>query len=117
FYYTLMIPNKLDAPNFNDPLYSVRGFINAFNSNLIEAVRPKNTLYIDKSMNSWLGKKNKIPGHSKIPQKPHPIGQELKLVADGFTNIIIQLELCKEKKIEKSSLHQNIVVLLPIYFD
>ncbi|CAG8841921.1 31083_t:CDS:2, partial [Gigaspora margarita] len=53
-YHTLMMPNKLDAPNFNDPLYSVRSFINAFN------------------------------------------------IADSFTNIIIQLEPCEEKKIEKS---------------
>ncbi|CAG8855134.1 8611_t:CDS:2, partial [Gigaspora margarita] len=36
-YHTLVTPNELDAPNFNDPLYPVRSFINAFNSNLIEA--------------------------------------------------------------------------------
>ncbi|CAG8848883.1 38967_t:CDS:2, partial [Gigaspora margarita] len=70
-YHTLMMPNELDAPNFNDPLYSVHSFINAFNSNLIEAVRPGNTFCIDESMNSC------------------------------FTNIIIQLEPCEEKEIEK----------------
>ncbi|CAG8820676.1 22932_t:CDS:2, partial [Gigaspora rosea] len=83
-YYTLMMPNELDTPNFNDLLYSVSSFINAFNSNLIEAVRPGNTLCIDESMNSWLGEKNKIPGRRKIPQKPHPIGQEHAIVGDSW---------------------------------
>ncbi|CAG8637283.1 24092_t:CDS:2, partial [Gigaspora rosea] len=64
-----------DAPNFNDPLYSVRSFINAFNSNLIEA----------------LGEKNKIPDHRKIPRKPHPIGQEWKTVADGTAAYVLRL--------------------------
>ncbi|CAG8780523.1 11045_t:CDS:2, partial [Gigaspora margarita] len=77
----------MNAPNFNDPLYSVRSFINAFNSNLIEAIRPRNTLCIDESTNSWLGEKNKIPDH----------------LANGFTNIIIQLEPCEEKEIEKKA--------------
>ncbi|CAG8786125.1 45189_t:CDS:2, partial [Gigaspora margarita] len=77
-YHTLMIPNELDAPNVNDPLYSVCSFINAFNS-----------------------EKNKIPGRCKILRKPHPIGQEWKTVADSFTNIIIQLEPCEEKEIEQ----------------
>ncbi|CAG8844222.1 44045_t:CDS:2, partial [Gigaspora margarita] len=83
-YHTLVTLNELDAPNFNDSLYSVCSFINAFNSNLIEAVRPGNTLCIEETINSWLGEKNKIPGHRKIPRKPHPIGQEWKTVADKY---------------------------------
>ncbi|CAG8834658.1 35168_t:CDS:2 [Gigaspora margarita] len=103
--------SELNASNLNDPLYSVRSFINTFNSNLVDAVRPGSTLCIDESMNSWLDEKNKIPGHRKILQKPHPVGQEWKTIANGFTNIIIQLEPCEEKKIEKiNSLHQNMLV-------
>ncbi|CAG8586735.1 24724_t:CDS:2 [Gigaspora rosea] len=73
------MPNELDAPNFNDPLYSVCSFINAFNS------------------------------CRKILRKPYPIGQEWKTVADGFTNIIIQLEPCEEKKIEQKKHRRTIV--------
>ncbi|CAG8856605.1 14512_t:CDS:1, partial [Gigaspora margarita] len=76
-------------------------FVDAYNKNLIEAVKPGKTLCIDESMNSWLGSKNKIPGCRKIPRKPHPVGQEWKTVADGSTNIIIQLEPCEDKEIEK----------------
>ncbi|CAG8843867.1 2521_t:CDS:2, partial [Gigaspora margarita] len=76
------------VPNLSDPLYSVHNFVNAFNSNLIEEVKPGSTLCIDESMNSWLGRENKIPGHRKILCKQHPIGQEWKLLL----NIIIQLE-------------------------
>ncbi|CAG8842687.1 1199_t:CDS:2 [Gigaspora margarita] len=79
------MPNKLNAPNFNDSLYSVHSFINAFISNLIEAIRPKNSLCIDESINSWLGKKNKIPGHHKILQKLHLIGQDgCTIVGDSW---------------------------------
>lgn len=101
-YHTLMMPSELDTPNLNDPLYSVRSFINAFNSNLVDAVKPGSTLCIDESMNSWLGEKNKIPGRRKIPRKPHPVGQEWKTIADSSTNIIIQLEPCEDKEIEKN---------------
>ncbi|CAG8710339.1 37727_t:CDS:2, partial [Gigaspora margarita] len=100
-YHTLMMVCELDTPNLNDPLYSVRSFVDAYNKNLIEAVKPEKTLCIDESMNLWLGSKNKIPGRHKIPRKPHPVGQEWKTVADSSTNIIIQLEPCEDKEIKK----------------
>ncbi|CAG8586319.1 9657_t:CDS:2, partial [Scutellospora calospora] len=99
--HTLMMICELKTPNLSDSLYPVRSFIDAFNKNLIEAVKPGKTLCIDESINSWLGSKNKIPGHRKIPRKPHPVGQEWKTVADGSTNIIIQVEPCEDKEIEK----------------
>jgi len=37
----------------------------------------------------------------KIPRKPHPVGQEWKVLADGLTNIVIHLEPCEDKEIEK----------------
>nr|CAG8616262.1 15443_t:CDS:2 [Entrophospora candida] len=99
--HTLMMPNELEISDDNDLLFSVRSFINAFNANLIEAVIPGSVLCIDESMNSWLGIKNKIPGCRKIPRKPHPVGQEWKILADGLTNIVIHLEPCEDKEIEK----------------
>ncbi|CAJ0825127.1 9605_t:CDS:2 [Entrophospora sp. SA101] len=99
--HTLMMPNELEISDDNDLLSSVRSFINAFNANLIEAVIPGSVLCIDESMNSWLGIKNKIPGCRKIPRKPHPVGQEWKILADGLTNIVIHLEPCEDKEIEK----------------
>ncbi|CAG8841967.1 30657_t:CDS:2, partial [Gigaspora margarita] len=101
-YHTLEMPHELEVPNLSDPLYSVHNFVNAFNNNLIEAVKPGSTLCIDESINSWLGGKNKISGHRKIPRKPHPIGQEWKTFANSSTNIIIQLEPCEDKEIEKT---------------
>ncbi|CAG8719846.1 27352_t:CDS:2 [Gigaspora margarita] len=74
--HTLIMPNELEISNCSDPLFSVRSFINAFNTNLDKAVIPGSMLCVDESMNSWLGTKNKIPGHCKIPRKPHPVGQE-----------------------------------------
>ncbi|CAG8761353.1 30353_t:CDS:2 [Gigaspora margarita] len=79
-------PIMLLTFNIGDSLYSVCNFVNAFNSNLIE-----------------LGRKNKFPGLCKIPCKPHPIGQEWKILADSFMNIIIQLEPYEDKEIEKLS--------------
>ncbi|CAG8748070.1 17920_t:CDS:1, partial [Racocetra fulgida] len=53
-YYTLIMPSELETPDLNNPLYSVRSFINNFNNNLVEAIKPENTLCVDESMNSWL---------------------------------------------------------------
>ncbi|CAG8637789.1 3154_t:CDS:2, partial [Racocetra fulgida] len=97
--------NKITS--YNDPLFSVHSFTNAFNTNLIEAIIPRSVLYIDKSINSWLGTKNKIPGLCKIPRKPHPVGQEWKVLADGLTNIVIQLESCEDKAIEKNKCYAS----------
>ncbi|CAG8670343.1 13183_t:CDS:2, partial [Gigaspora rosea] len=60
-YHTLMMPNKLDAPNFNDPLYSVCSFINAFNSNLIE---PNTAAYVLRLTRPWFGSRCTIVGNS-----------------------------------------------------
>src|SRR6185295_12555977 len=57
--HTLMMACELKTPNLSDPLYPVCSFINAFNKNLIEAIKSGKTLCIDESMNSWLGSKNK----------------------------------------------------------
>ncbi|CAG8652452.1 15302_t:CDS:2, partial [Cetraspora pellucida] len=108
-HYTLIMPNELEISDSSDPLFSVHSFINAFNTNLDEAVIPGSMLCIEESMNSWLGTKNKIPGHRKIPRKPHPVGQEWKTLADGLTNIIIQLEPCKDKEIEKNNSGHTVI--------
>ncbi|CAG8844442.1 4270_t:CDS:2, partial [Gigaspora margarita] len=78
--HTLIMPHELEITSHNDPLFLVRSFTNAFNTNLIEAIIPGSVLCIDESMNSWLGIKNKIPGLCKIPRKPHPVGQEWKFL-------------------------------------
>ncbi|CAG8834978.1 43081_t:CDS:2, partial [Gigaspora margarita] len=72
--YILMIPHELEITYYNDPLFSVHSFTNAFNTNLIEAIIPGSVLCIDESMNSWL-----------------------ESFSDGLTNIVIQLEPCEDK--------------------
>ncbi|CAG8823028.1 35252_t:CDS:2, partial [Gigaspora margarita] len=74
--HTLMMPNKLEISNSGDPLFLGHSFINAFNTNLDEAIIPRSMLCVDESMNSWLGTENKIPGCRKISRKLHPVGQE-----------------------------------------
>ncbi|CAG8620293.1 12771_t:CDS:2 [Gigaspora margarita] len=76
-YHILMTPYELRAPNLSNLLYSVCSFIDTFNNNLVKAMKPKKTLYIDESMNTWL------------------------VLADSSTNIITQLEPCEDKEIEK----------------
>ncbi|CAG8719864.1 24098_t:CDS:2, partial [Racocetra persica] len=88
-YHTLIMPNELEISDSSNLLFSVRRFINAFNTNLDETVIPRST-------------ENKIPGCHKILRKPYPVGQEWKTLADGLTNIIIQLEPCEDKEIEKN---------------
>ncbi|CAG8659804.1 20645_t:CDS:2 [Racocetra persica] len=95
---------ELEVSNFNDLLYSIRSFVNTFNKNLIKAIKPGRTLCIDELINLWLGYKNKISGFRKIPRKPYPVGQEWKVVTNSSTNIIIQLESCEDKNIEKKGL-------------
>ncbi|CAG8803129.1 4867_t:CDS:2, partial [Gigaspora margarita] len=86
--HTLMMLYKLEITFHNDPLFLVRSFTNAFNTNLIEAIIPRSVLCIDEPMNSWL------------------------VIADGLTNIVIQLESCEDKVIEKINVMlQNMVVL------
>ncbi|KAG0009972.1 hypothetical protein BGZ81_003051, partial [Podila clonocystis] len=54
---------------------------------------------IDESMNQWRGKKydDGMPGVRNLPAKPHPVGQEYKTLADSVTQIILQLDLARDK--------------------
>ena len=80
----------------DDALYQVRNFIAVYNTNLEEALNPGQFLFVDESMNQWLGKD--APFIKKIPRKPHPVGQEFKIVADAETSIILRLDLSGENK-------------------
>ncbi|CAG8614479.1 38543_t:CDS:10, partial [Gigaspora margarita] len=79
--------HELEVPNLSNPLYSVYNFVNAFNSNLIEAVKPGSTLY------SWL---------SQNTSQTTSNWTRMETLANSFTNIIIQLESCEDKEIEKT---------------
>ncbi|CAG8731835.1 44521_t:CDS:2, partial [Gigaspora margarita] len=62
-HHTLMMPNELE-------IYDN------------EAVIFESILCVNESINSWLGTENKILGCRKILQKPHPVGQEWKTLAN-----------------------------------
>ena len=66
-----------------DPLYQIRGFMDAFNDNLADALTPGRYLCVDESMSQSLG--YGIPNLKQIPRKPRSIGQEYKTVADVTT--------------------------------
>jgi len=82
-----------------DSLYQIRGYLDAFNANLADALSPGRYLCVDESMNQWLG--HGMPNLKKIPRKPHPVGQEFKTVADAKTCCIIRLDLTGDSVVKE----------------
>ncbi|OAD09196.1 hypothetical protein MUCCIDRAFT_159352 [Mucor lusitanicus CBS 277.49] len=73
-----------------DPLYQIRSTIKIFNEHMARCVVPGKYLVIDESMHQWLGER--MPNLKKVPQKPHPIGQEFKTLADHHSYCILQMD-------------------------
>lgn len=84
-------PPDHDAGNRYWPIDS---FWEAYNQNLAETVIPSWRLTIDESMNQWRGKKydDGMPGVRNIPAKP-----KYKTLADSVTQIILRLDLARDK--------------------
>ena len=94
--HTLEHPATIAAGVTSDPLVPIRGFVEVYNENLLNAMVPGRVLTIDETMNQWVGKVSRMPNVKKIISKPHPVGQEFKTVADASTNIIIRLDISEK---------------------
>lgn len=79
--------------------WPIDSFWEAYNKNLAEMVLPSWKLTIDESMTQWRGKKydDGMPSVRNHPAKPHPVGQEYKTLADSVTQIILQLDLARDR--------------------
>lgn len=71
-------------------------FIDVVNETLKEAIQPGETLCIDESMIKAYHRN--LAGKMKIIRKPRPIGNELKTVSDGRSNIVVHMELHEAKE-------------------
>ena len=81
-----------------DPWAELRPFYDAVNSTLESAITPGATIVIDESMSSWHGLSTSFdaegcPHVTKIQRKPEGIGVEYKALADGYSGVIIKLEV------------------------
>ena len=85
-----------------DPWHEVRGFIDAFNSNMVTAFPPGKFITVDEIMSAWKGlcgiyNADGLPHKTKIQRKPEGQGAELKALACAETNIILRLDLMEGK--------------------
>jgi hypothetical protein len=82
----------------DDPWAELRPFYDEVNKTLENAITPGATIVIDESMSSWHGLSTSFdaegcPHVTKIQRKPEGIGVEYKALADGYSGIIIKLEV------------------------
>ena len=82
----------------DDPWAELRPFYDEVNKTLENAITPGATIVIDESMSSWHGLSTNFdaegcPHVTKIERKPEGIGVEYKALADGYSGIIIKLEV------------------------
>ena len=81
-----------------DPWAELRAFYDAVNTAFENAITPGATLVVDESMSSWHGLSSDFdaegcPHVTKIIRKPEGIGVEYKALADGYSGVIIKLEV------------------------
>ena len=82
----------------DDPWAELRPFYDEVNNTLENAITPGATIVIDESMSSWHGLSTSFdaegcPHVTKIQRKPEGIGVEYKALADGYSGVIIKLEV------------------------
>jgi hypothetical protein len=81
-----------------DPWAELRPFYNAVNVALENSITPGATIVVDESMSSWHGLSASFdaegcPHVTKIQRKPEGIGVEYKALADGYSGVLIKLEV------------------------
>ena len=81
----------------NDPWRRVRFLIDEFNDFMPIRLMPGTVVTIDESM--WQARwRAGVPHTSKEPNKPRPVGIELKTLGDAKSYVLIQMELCECKE-------------------
>lgn len=71
-------------------------FLSAVNLNLREAVTAGDVITLDESMIKSFHKN--LKGKIKIKRKPRPVGNEIKDLSDGRSNIVLNMELYEGKE-------------------
>ena len=81
----------------------VLDFVADVNDNFQKSVSPGSFLTLDESMvNSF---HHSLKGKIKIIRKPTPIGNEIKIMADGLSNIVLNMELYEGTDLMKNKDH------------
>lgn len=84
------ITSCITLSNNEDDEQQVLDYIKILNKTFQGAIIPSSTIVLDESMIKAYHRH--MPGLKKIPRKPRPIGVELKILADGSTFIILNIE-------------------------
>jgi hypothetical protein len=87
----------------HDPWSEIRPFIEAFNNNRKESVRPGLYVVVDEVMSFWEGdditeRHDGLPHRSVELRKPRDRGTEFKAICDGKSNIMLGLEMLEGKE-------------------
>ena len=69
------------SPSFLDRFHDVRQMLKKFNEHYLENYTPYWLICFDESMSSFLDKF--CPGFMGVPRKPHPLGNDHHIIADG----------------------------------
>ena len=78
----------------------VLDFVAAVNDNFQKSVSPGSFLTLDESMVKLFH--HNLKGKIKIIRKPRPIGNEIKNMADGLSNIVLNMEVFDGKDLTKN---------------
>ena len=87
----------LRLSNADDEDQQVLDFLTNINQNFQNCVIPGSYLTPDKSMLKSFHQN--LKGKIKIIRKPHPVGNEIKNMADGASQIVLNLEFYEGKDV------------------
>jgi len=74
-----------------DPLADIRGFMDAWNSNMAKTFSPSDLVCLDESMSMWT-EKHSMPGWMFVDRKPTQTGQEFHTITCAKSNILYNVE-------------------------
>jgi hypothetical protein len=83
-------------PNYKDDFHPVRGFINAWNTNMTYVFMSAWIVCLDESMSMWTNMWT-CPGWVFCPRKPWDCGNEYHTIACGMSSIIFYMEMVEGK--------------------
>ena len=80
-----------------DPDQQILDFVESLNKNFQSSLAPGFYVTLDESMIKSFHRN--LKGKIKIIRKPRPIGNEIKNLSDAMSNIVLNLELYKARKL------------------
>ena len=93
----------LQLSNSDNENQQILDFVAAINETFQNAITPGTYLTLDESMIKSFHRN--LKGKIKIIRKPHPIGNEIKNMADAVTKIVMNMELYEGKEYMKEKDH------------